>query len=157
MKELKLNYTDKVVIVDDEDYERLSLFKWQLSGRNDSVVSRCFVKSYKTYHASIAAEIMRQPKQMFDHIDRNPLNNSKSNLRPCTRSQNNTNRTKKLGTSSKYIGVTKLKSGNKWQATVVISGRKIYLGRFSVEEDAARAYDTKALELFREFANLNFK
>jgi hypothetical protein len=55
--------------------------------------------------------------------------------------------------SSRYIGVSKHKKI--WQADISKDGVKYNLGRHEIEEDAARAYNSKALELYGEFANLN--
>jgi hypothetical protein len=45
----------------------------------------------------------------------------------------------------------------KWIASIGFNRNKIHLGLFTNEEDAARAYDRKAMELFGEFAYLNFQ
>ena len=54
-----------------------------------------------------------------------------------------------------YKGVCLCKKSNKWRATIMIDGKNKHLGLFTNEEDAAQAYNTKAIELFGEFANLN--
>ena len=91
-----------------------------------------------------------------DHKNRNCLNNHLSNLRWCTRKENNQNATKRKNTSSIYKGVCFNKSKNKWTAQIKHNGQKIHLGYFSDEADAGRAYDLKSNEFFREFAVLNF-
>ncbi len=95
-----------------------------------------------------------------DHKDRNGLNNQRSNLRICSRSNNSKNRTSRKNSSSKYLGVHfhKQKGKNsKWVAQIFVDGAPIYLGRFTIEADAARCYDVAALKYHGEFANLNFK
>ena len=91
-----------------------------------------------------------------DHKDRNSLNNHFSNLRWCTRKENDQNRSKRKNTSSVYKGVCFDKKANKWRAQIRHNGHQIHLGYFSDESDAGRAYDRKAKELFKEFAHLNF-
>ena len=91
-----------------------------------------------------------------DHIDRNKLNNHLSNLRWCTRKENNQNMSKRKNTSSVYKGVSFDKPLNKWKAGIRNNGQLIHLGYFSDESEAGLAYDRKASELFREFAVLNF-
>ena len=89
-------------------------------------------------------------KMMVDHIDGNGLNNLRENLRVCTNSENQRNRRKHKGLS-KFKGV-KPTPWNTWEATI----QKTHIGTFPTEDQAARAYDEKAKELFGEYANLNF-
>ena len=96
------------------------------------------------------------PKQI-DHINRNPSDNRIENLRECTQSQNCMNsRKKRKGFSSKYKGVCWYKPSKKWQAVIQLNKKQIYLGRFDTKIEAAKVYDEKAIELFGEFAKLNF-
>lgn len=154
MKELKLQNSTRPATVDDEDLERLSLFKWHVT-KSQSNISRNKKSNYRNIHTSLAAEIMRQPKQMFDHIDRDPFNNQKSNLRACTKTQNQGNKSKQKGCSSVYRGVSWFKPSGKWQAQIRIDYTLKTIGLFSNEVDAARAYNKEALAYFGEFANLN--
>ena len=91
-----------------------------------------------------------------DHKNRNCLNNHLSNLRWCTRKENQHNRSKNKNTSSIYKGVCFYKPLNKWHVRIRHNGHQIHLGYFSDESEAARAYDQKASELFKVFAKLNF-
>lgn len=87
-----------------------------------------------------------------DHIDRDGLNNQKSNLRICTKSQNRANSEKCLlrPSTSQYKGVYKSRRGL-WSARV-ISGKTTHcLGSYHAEREAAIAYDIKARRLFGEF------
>ena len=61
----------------------------------------------------------------------------------------------RTGTSSQYKGVSFHKKSRKWRAEIKFNGSAIRLGHFTNEEDAARAYNAKAIELCSEFANLN--
>jgi hypothetical protein len=93
---------------------------------------------------------------IIDHVDRNPLNNQKINLRFADRQENNRNRNKVEGCSSGYKGVNWVKSRRKWVAKIYHNGTQYHLGYFKIEKDAALIYDLKAKELFGEFASLNF-
>ena len=94
--------------------------------------------------------------QLVDHINHDTLDNRRHNLRMCTVSQNNANGRKRNGTSSRWKGVNWDKQNNKWRAQVSASGRRVNLGLFDDEEDAALAYDEAARREYREFAYLNF-
>ena len=97
-----------------------------------------------------------ESKGLFvDHIDGNPLNNKRNNIRICTSSQNNKN--KKPHGLSKYLGVCKSTGREKWQATIKFNGKYKMLGRFDNEEDAAKCYDAAAKIYHGDFARLNFE
>ena len=112
----------------------------------------------KTIHRLLAEAFILNLTDLpcVDHKDRNCLNNHISNLRWCTKKENNQNRSKRKNTTSMYKGVYFNKALNKWHAHIQHNGRSIHLGYFLDEAEAGRAYDLKASELFREFAVLNF-
>ena len=128
----------------DKGYYRVSLTKDEKS---------CL----KFIHRLIAETFIPNPDNhpFVDHIDRDPKNNSLSNLRWATNQQNGMNRTKQNNTSSPYKGVYWNKQHKKWQSNIKFNGKSIYLGLFNSEEAAARKYDQKAIELFGEFASIN--
>lgn len=94
----------------------------------------------------------------IDHIDGNPLNNQKSNLRICTNTENNKNHRVDARDStlsnSKYKGV-RLHDCGKWVALITVNNKTIYLGLFTKEVDAAISYNNAAIMHFGEFACLN--
>ena len=95
------------------------------------------------------------PDKFIDHIDGNPTNNKLSNLRLATPEQNSHNQ-RKVGsmTTSKYKGVQKV--NNRWRAYITYQGKMLHLGYHTTEEEAALAYDTKAVEVFGLYAKCNF-
>jgi hypothetical protein len=149
MKEIQLT-KGKSVMVDDEDYEWLNQWKWHY---HNGYATRKPVSGRVFMHRSI----MHTPKGMqTDHINGNKLDNQKSNLRVCTSQQNKLNKPKRLDNTSGYKGVTWRKDKNMWQSQIMFNGKRQYIGYFDDLEVSARAYDKKALELFGEFAWLNF-
>lgn len=94
--------------------------------------------------------------QLVDHRDLDGLNNQRSNLRVCGSAQNALNRVKQKGAfSSQFKGVSKREGQDVWRAAINIAGRRIRLGNFKIEIEAARAYDKAAVEHHGEFANIN--
>jgi hypothetical protein len=91
---------------------------------------------------------------VIDHINGDPLDNRKSNLRFATYQQNHWNSKKTKGT--KYQGVSFVKQIGLWQARIRHEGIYVHLGYHRSAEDAARAYDFVAIRLQGEFAYLNF-
>ena len=101
--------------------------------------------------------IMDAPKGMHvDHINGNPLDNRKSNLRICTHAENQRNRGANKNNTSGYKGVHWSKTTKKWRAEIRHDNKSIHMGYFKTPEEAARAYDKKAKELHGEYAYLNF-
>jgi len=72
-----------------------------------------------------------------DHINRDPQDNQRSNLRCVTHRQNHQNVNAKRGSSSKYRGVCWDKSKGKWSAKVKMGGTTHNLGQFDAELEAA--------------------
>ncbi|MHC4364861.1 MAG: HNH endonuclease [Planctomycetota bacterium] len=103
-------------------------------------------------------QIIHIPRNMFcDHINHNGLDNRKANLRPATHSQNLCNRPKRnTKTRSIHKGLEWDKTQRKWKARIQFNSRKIYLGSFSCEIDAAKAYDRAAKLYHGRFAFPNF-
>lgn len=98
--------------------------------------------------------------EFIDHIDCDKLNNDINNLREATMRQNNTNVKKQAfyngkSTSSIYKGVCWDKRAKKWMAQIMSNGELKYLGVFTFETEAAKAYNKVAIKSFGKFAKLN--
>lgn len=147
-------YGDKIVLVDDKDYDYLSQFNWSLlKDENTFYASRRCGKKRLKMHREILG--ISDPNIKIDHKDLNGLNNQRNNLRLATNSQNNRNRRSYKNSSSKYLGVTWRKHSTAWEASIKSDGKNNYLGHFKNEIDAALAYNNAAKKLHGEFANLN--
>lgn len=147
-------YGQKIVFVDDKDYDYLSQFNWSLlKDENTFYASRRCGKKRLKMHREILG--ISDSDIKIDHRDLNGLNNQRGNLRIATNSQNNRNRRPYKNSSSKYLGVTWRKDSTAWEASIKSDGKNKYLGHFKTEEDAALAYNKAAKEVHGEFANLN--
>lgn len=136
--------------VDDADYEALSSVKWRMSGYG------CAVTGVKSQ--SMHRHLMSPPAGMdIDHIDGDRLNNQRSNLRICTRSQNIQNsRPRNCKTkTSQFKGVNWIATNARWRSRIKANGQQIPLGCYRTEIEAAQAYDRAALHYFGEFARIN--
>lgn len=146
----------KYALVDDSDYEWLSQWKWQYSKRF-GYAERTVHQNGKSRKKRMHQVIMGEPPEgmEIDHIDGNKLNNQRSNLRFVTRSQNNMNAKKRVNTTSRYKGVHFERYTGKWRAAIIVDGKKVSLGRFCSEIEAAKAYNEAAIKYFGDFARLN--
>lgn len=157
MKFLPLTNSSVPVLVDDDDYEDLIQFKWRLLP-GKGYVARSVWRDGRSQLEYLHRRIMNAPKGMdVDHIDMNPFNNQKSNLRIVTRSQNMLNTRARPG-HSKYKGVSLYNRPNMrkpWVAYIRQNYKTIALGYFETEVEAARAYNVKAFELYGDIAILN--
>lgn len=144
--------SDKVIVVDSNQYDEMMSVKWcyhHTQGR-----------AYKTSvpYMGVPEFLFGKPPDnlQWDHINGNKLDNRRENLRYATNSQNNANREKQAGLySSQYKGVFWNAQKGKWQSRLKIDGKQKHLGFFVNEKDAARAYNEAALKYFGEFAVLN--
>lgn len=154
MKKIALT-RGQFALVDNEDFEYLNQFKWQAipltrGGFTTYYASR---KEYSSGPTIYMHKVILGTDSIVDHKDGNPLNNRRSNLRKATISQNNANR--KATGSSQYLGVSISNDKKKWVANICCDHKKHYLGRYSSEKDAAKAYNEAAKRFHGEFAKLN--
>lgn len=95
------------------------------------------------------------PSVQVDHKNHNGLDNQRSNLRTANTQQNQFNQRSAKGSTSRFRGVSWTTDRGKWHAQIRHNNQLHHLGRFDIEEDAARAYDAAARRLFGEFAFQN--
>lgn len=160
MKEIKLTQ-GKFTQVDDEDYDYLKQFKWIATNPGGNIYYA--VRKQKMENGKRGRNIrmhreilgITDPRINGDHKDHNGLNNQRYNLRVATPAQNRANSRPVKNSSSKYLGVYWNKAARKWRAKIKKDYKGIYLGSFTNEIDAAKAYNDAAIKFHGEFANLN--
>lgn len=138
------------MLLDDEDYLVVQPFRWQPT------------KIYNTFYAMTKIDgktkymhqmIMGFPKSIVDHIDRNGLNNQRSNLRITTQSINIANAGMFANNTSGYKGVVKYRSG--WKAQIKYHQRVIQSNQINNLTYAVLLRDELARRLFGELTFIN--
>lgn len=163
MKEIKLTQ-GRIALVDDEDCIEISKYKWMF---NNGYASRQITISYVDGRQKQSRVYMHRvivghhPTLHIDHIDGNPLNNQKYNLRLVTAAQNQMNR-KVIGKNNKsgYKGVYRNPYKKKpWSVVIGINkegtSHMKFLGNFVTPREAALVYDNAAKEIFGKYAKVN--
>jgi len=144
-----------------EDFERVAAFRWYL---HRTLSPDTFYVCTNEYAGGKPRKIYLHrfvmdaaPGTFIDHINCDGFDCRRENLRFVTRAQNAKNRRSSAKSTSSYLGVFWLKKFNRWVAKIVVKkGEKvIYLGRFTDEKAAARAYNKAALKYHGEYARLN--
>ena len=182
----KNEISELYAIVDDEDYDMVmeaigTRSKWYAHAPPGATY---YAFRGERGLPSMHRLVMGNPEGMcVDHINGDTLDNRKENLRVCTMSQNSMNKRLRSDSQSGYKGVYELKKPiktkyvskktgevkyyfsmpkKKFQAyianpdTPAKRKRHIKLGWHATAEEAAVAYDKKAIEIHGEFAKLNF-
>lgn len=136
------------ILIDQEDRHFLKeIHFWKSSGYLEGKVGGKVVRLHRI--------IMGNPKGIVDHINGNILDNRKKNLRVCSIRENVINQKKRVGTTSRYKGVSWSKASKKWLACINKYYKTYNLGYFENEKDAARKYNEVAKLWFGEFARVN--
>lgn len=133
-----------------QDIPIMEKYNWNLQGRG-YIKARIEGKD-KYLHRIVTGE--NDIDIVIDHINGDPLDNSRCNLRKASRSQNSFNRVKSSNTTSKYKGVSQV--NGKWQAYIKMDGVKHVIGHFDTEMEAALHYDYNAKKNYGKFVHPNF-
>lgn len=118
-------------LVDADDYPLLADREWFVSRDGYARSGR----SYRMHRVILGLE--SGDRRQVDHINRDRLDNRRSNLRIVTQAQNTQNKSSQPGSSSRFRGVTWQSDCRKWKAQVHIGDTVHYLGLFADERDAA--------------------
>lgn len=161
MKKIPLTQ-GQVALVDDDDFERLNQFKWcahfqpnRANGGGYNAV-RNAKRDGKAVTVLMHREILNAPHdKQVDHIDRDALNNQRSNLRLANPAPNGANQGLRKNNTSGYRGVYFFKGWGKYVAQIKVNGKVKNLGGFKTAEEAAIRYNEAAQAEYGEFAVLN--
>jgi hypothetical protein len=158
MKEIPLT-KGYVALVDNDDYDRLiAMGKWYYN-KGYAERKRSYTVNGKRVYVLMSMHriIANTPKGMStDHIDGNPLNNQKLNLRICSHGENMQNcKVVRKNNTSGFRGVKWHSIGKKWDVSIHLKGEKIYLGLYADKIEAAKVYNKAAIKYYGEFARLN--
>jgi len=138
MKNIKLT-KNKFAMVDDEDYEMLSQYRWYFNR-----YAYTDIKEYSISMHRILLGLEKGDGKQTDHINHNKLDNRRCNLRIATQSQNNANR--------KCKGVHFLSKRNLWRAMISKNGKRCHIGLYNSEKEAIEAHYKANQEIHGEFA-----
>lgn len=145
-------------LIDDEDYCTLGGWSYYLwtSPRHTGFYVMCYSPCDRRRPKRLHRVLMKaNPGTLVDHINGDPLDNRRCNLRVTDSSGNNRNaRKRRNALTSKYKGVHRRPNG-KFNAQIQVDGKKLSLGTFDTQEGAAKAYNLAASLYFKDYAVLN--
>lgn len=138
--------------VDLDDYEKIKDICWIDFKRGNMItLQAAYIKTPEGVKNGVTMHRYLGYKN-YDHIDRNELNNRKSNLRPCTPLENSRNKNILRSNKSGFIGVWWDCRRNKWEAYIKVDGKKKHLGRFADKDNAIKTRLKAEKEYYKEFA-----
>lgn len=147
------------VLIDDEDYEKISQIEWRLSKKNIPLGLFYFVKGYRINGKFIEMRLHRivmgcqyGDGKFVDHINGNTLDNRKCNLRICSHADNIKNQKIHSNNKSGYKGVSWDIKSMKWHSRITYNKLCVSLGFFNTPQEAYAAYCEAARKYHGEFA-----
>lgn len=152
MKTLPLSQ-GKEALVDDEDFEFLSRYKWCAARRRGTFYAERYIRITDTLKILIPMHhaVAKPDKgEWVDHKDGDGLNNTRKNLRVATRAENKRNQRRYKNNTSGFKGVSR--RGARWTARIQLDGKSTFLGVFETPREAHVAYCAAATQLHGEFA-----
>lgn len=157
MKYVSIGNGSGMAMVDDEDFAKVSDFNWFRINDSGVGASTFFGgRNTTVYMHRLVMGVSIHDKIQVDHINRNQLDNKKSNLRLCNPQEQSFNRGPRKGRIyTHYKGVTWHKRSQKWYAQIMKSGVNKFVGMFDCDKEAAIAWNKAAMELHGDFAYQN--
>lgn len=138
MKEITLSKGFKA-IVDDQDFERVSQYKWSLKIGHTGI-HYAFRTDKNNKSIYLHRFILNAPKRTsVDHKNHNGLDNRRMNIRVCNWSQNAINSRIAKNNTSGYKGIYWDADRNKWAVQIEVNQHNKFLGRYKILEEAIKA------------------
>lgn len=160
MKQIKPHNSETVVaVVDDEDYDRLNVYRWLVNSKG--YIVRYEGLSDDRHQFFLHNEVLNLPPDSgVDHKNECKWDNTKQNLRIVTKSVNQQNRSFNSRNTTGFKGVSfnpSRKYGGKYKASLGVQNKVITIGYFKTAAEAASAYDKRAVETYGPEALTNLK
>lgn len=155
MKQIPLTQ-GKFAIVDDEDYEELSKYKWCAiySPKTKSFyASRRALVNGKKKPIAMHRQILDFPDKLVDHINKDTLDNRKNNLRICSYSQNNMNKRVQSNNKLGLKNIIFVETANKFRVQIYVKRKMVYSAYFDTLKEAIIYRDEALKKYHGEFAN----
>ena len=142
-------FQDGIKILVDEDFQYKDGFSFKLHPGGYAM----FSGTKDGFHNKLLHRIIMDAPddKMVDHINGNPLDNRRENLRLCSNQENNRNKGKKSDNTSGFKGVSWSKQTGKWLANITVDGKSKYLGYFDDKLKAYEAYCTACEKYHGDF------
>lgn len=136
----------KFAIVDNRDFDLVSQYSWYTHLSRNTYYARTDTPVKIAMHQLILSS--DDPELEIDHINRKGFDNRRSNLRLVTHARNLRNQKKRSGCTSRFLGVYCNCNTGKWESYIKYKGKKLHLGHFQTELEAAekRALMEEALD-----------
>lgn len=138
------------IIIDSSDLEKCKQYKWSTDSNGYPRTNTKNLREYLFIHQLISNSYTNN-KIIVDHKNLDKLDNRKENLRICSASQNNMNKKIQMNNTSGIRGISWHKIHNKWQSSISINGKTIYLGIFSNISDAIKFRQEAETKYFGEY------
>jgi hypothetical protein len=171
---MKTLYTNKgqEILVDEKYYDLLSKYTWNINSRGYVTTTKYIMSRKQSRETGLKRGVdiiihrliyqleygvSLKSSQHIDHINRKPFDNRVENLRlsPLGTSINQINVSLRADNTTGYKGVIFREKTGKYEAKISYKGKRIWLGAYVDINDAAKAYNKKALELFGDACYLN--
>lgn len=133
--------------IDLEDVALASKYKWSYSG------GYCYNHKNRIHLHNVILNRAPDKITTVDHINRDRMDNRKSNLRIADYTLNGFNKGKQSNNTSGYVGVSWDKQKQKWEAHIKINRKKKFLGYFDDVGDAVKARHDAEIEYYGELRN----